>query len=50
MEYTELDIGSRQARENLRGRSMRSATPTTDIDGTLVVGFDPGRFEELLGL
>ena len=50
MAFTELNINSKQARENLRGRSARSATPTTDIDGTLVVGFDPGRFEELLDL
>ncbi len=47
--YTELDIRSPEAREQLRGRVSWQATPTIDIDGQLVIGFDPGRLEELLG-
>ncbi|MBW2241589.1 MAG: glutaredoxin family protein [Deltaproteobacteria bacterium] len=48
--YTELNIRSDDAQENLRGRVVRWATPTIDIDGQLVIGFDPGRLEELLEL
>jgi glutaredoxin len=47
--YTELDIRSAEAREQLRGRVSWQATPTIDVDGQLVIGFDPGRLEELLG-
>ncbi|MCP3984143.1 MAG: glutaredoxin family protein [bacterium] len=48
--YTELDIRSDRAQENLRGKVARWATPTIDIDGQLVIGFDPGRLGELLEL
>ena len=48
--YTELNIRSEEAQENLRGKVVRWATPTIDIDGQLVIGFDPGRLGELLEL
>lgn len=48
--YTELDIRSDAARDELRGRVVRWATPTIDVDGQLVIGFDPGRLMELLEL
>ncbi|MCP5057550.1 MAG: glutaredoxin family protein [bacterium] len=48
--YTELNIRSDEAQENLRGKVVRWATPTIDIDGQLVIGFDPGRLGELLEL
>jgi len=48
--YSELDIRSDRAQENLRGRVARWATPTIDIDGQLVIGFDPNRLGELLEL
>lgn len=48
--YTELDIRSEEARERLEGRVGRWATPTIDVDGQLVIGFDPNRLGELLDL
>lgn len=48
--YTELNINSDAAQQKLRGRVVRRVTPTIDVDGQLVIGFDPGRLGELLDL
>lgn len=49
--YTEHDVATDPiARDESRQKSGMLAVPVTDIDGTIVVGFDPHAFSDLLQL
>ncbi|MEK7108564.1 MAG: glutaredoxin domain-containing protein [Patescibacteria group bacterium] len=49
--YEELNVASDvKAREEMISKSGQFGVPVTDIDGTLVIGFDKGRLAELLGI
>ncbi|MDO8493624.1 MAG: glutaredoxin domain-containing protein [bacterium] len=51
IEYTDFDVSSdEKARNEMLTKSNQSGVPVIDIDGTLVVGFDKERINELLGL
>jgi glutaredoxin 3 len=49
--YEEFNVGSDlKAREEMVAKSHQLGVPVIDIDGTIVVGFDQKKVEELLGL
>ncbi|HMM11577.1 MAG TPA: glutaredoxin domain-containing protein [Bacteroidales bacterium] len=49
--YTEVDVSrNQQAAEQMVRRSGQHGVPQTDIDGTIVVGFDRNRINSLLGI
>lgn len=49
--YTDIDISSDQrAAEDLVKRSGQQGVPQTDINGSIVVGFNQPRLKELLGI
>lgn len=49
--YEELNVASdAAAREAMIKKSGQFGVPVTDVDGTLVIGFDRARLSELLGL
>lgn len=49
--YEELNVASdAKAREEMISKSGQFGVPVTDIDGTLVIGFDQARLSELLGI
>lgn len=51
VEYTDFDVSAdEKARNEMLTKSNQSGVPVIDIDGTLVVGFDKDRINELLGL
>lgn len=51
VDYTEFDVSAdEKARNEMLNKSGQSGVPVIDIDGTLVVGFDKDRVNELLGL
>jgi hypothetical protein len=51
MQYQEFNVAADvKAREEMIGKSGQFGVPVTDIDGTLVIGFDKGRLAELLGI
>ena len=49
--FREVDVSKDQAAaEAMVRRSGQQGVPQTDIDGTMIVGFDKGRINELLGI
>jgi glutaredoxin 3 len=51
VEYSDHDVSAdEKARTEMLSKSNQSGVPVIDIDGTLVVGFDKDRINELLGL
>ena len=49
--YTDIDVSSDQARaEEMVRRSGKQGVPQTDINGEIIVGFDKGRINRLLGI
>ncbi len=49
--FTDIDVSrNQQAAQEMVRRSGQQGVPQTDIDGTLVVGFDKTRINNLLGL
>ncbi|MCA9551878.1 MAG: thioredoxin family protein [Myxococcales bacterium] len=49
--FREVDVSrDAQAAADLVRRSGQQGVPQTDIDGTMIVGFDQGRIDGLLGL
>ncbi|MEN8181916.1 MAG: glutaredoxin family protein [Myxococcota bacterium] len=49
--YDNRDIErDRQANDELRRKTGSTGVPVLDIDGELVIGFDPSRIDQLLGL
>ena len=49
--YTEKDVQfDIAAREEMVRKSEQLGVPVIDIDGTIIVGFDKPRVDELLGL
>ncbi len=51
VEYSEFDVSSdEKARNDMLSKSGQSGVPVIDIDGTLIIGFDKEKINELLGL
>lgn len=51
IQYTEIDVSrNQQAAEQMVRRSGQQGVPQTDIEGTIVVGFDKNRINSLLGI
>jgi glutaredoxin-like YruB-family protein len=51
IQYTDIDVSrNQQAAEQMVKRSGQQGVPQTDIDGTIVVGFDKNRINSLLGI
>jgi len=51
IQYTEVDVSrNQQAAEQMVRRSGQQGVPQTDIEGTIVVGFDKNRINSLLGI
>ncbi len=51
IQYTEVDVSrNQQAAEQMVRRSGQQGVPQTDIEGTMVVGFDKNRINSLLGI
>ncbi len=49
--YQELNVAAdAKAREEMISKSGQFGVPVTDVEGTLVIGFDKGRLTELLGI
>lgn len=49
--FTECDITKDDAKaQEIAKRSGQSVVPIIDIDGTLLVGFEPGKISKALGL
>jgi glutaredoxin-like YruB-family protein len=49
--FREVDVSKDQsAAEAMVRRSGQQGVPQTDIEGTMIVGFDKGRINELLGI
>lgn len=49
--FTDIDVSrNQQAAQEMVRRSGQQGVPQTDIDGTLIVGFDKTRINSLLGL
>lgn len=49
--FTDIDVSrNQQAAQEMVRRSGQQGVPQTDIDGTLVVGFDKTRINNLLGI
>jgi glutaredoxin-like YruB-family protein len=49
--FTDIDVSrNQQAAQEMVRRSGQQGVPQTDIDGTIVVGFDKTRINNLLGL
>lgn len=51
VQYQEKDVaGDAAARQQMIEKSGQMGVPVTDIDGTIVVGFDEARLSQLLGI
>ncbi|MBK9291060.1 MAG: glutaredoxin family protein [Bacteroidetes bacterium] len=51
IQFTEIDVSrNQQAAEQMVRRSGQQGVPQTDIEGTIVVGFDKNRINSLLGI
>lgn len=51
IQFTEVDVSrNQQAAEQMVRRSGQQGVPQTDIEGTIVVGFDKNRINTLLGI
>ena len=49
--YTELDVSrDKNAAQEMQRKSGQMGVPQTDIGGEMIVGFDKGRIDRLLGL
>ena len=49
--YQEFNVASDiKAREEMIGKSGQLGVPVTIVDGQIVIGFEPGRLSQLLGL
>ncbi|MDP3785329.1 MAG: glutaredoxin family protein [bacterium] len=49
--YQEFNVASDiKAREEMIGKSGQLGVPVTIVDGQIVIGFDPERLSQLLGL
>lgn len=49
--YDEKDVSTdAAARDEMMQKSNQMGVPVTDIDGTIVVGFDKGKLSQLVGV
>lgn len=49
-EYTEQDVGNKDAAKQMIEKTGQRGVPVTDIDGKIIVGFDQEALDEALGL
>ena len=51
IQYDEYDVGRDiQKRQEMLDKSRQFGVPVIDIDGTIVIGFDKPKINEILGL
>ncbi len=51
IKYTDYDVSSdKEKAEEMIKKSEQMGVPVSDIDGTIVIGFDKKKISELLGL
>ncbi|MFC2174828.1 glutaredoxin family protein [archaeon] len=51
VEFTDYDVAADQAKaQEMIEKSGQRGVPVIDIDGTIIVGFDQPKIDELLGL
>jgi len=51
VQFTDIDVSkNQQAAQEMVRKSGQQGVPQTDIDGTIIVGFDKTRINNLLGL
>ena len=51
VKFESIDVGSNQEKaEEMIKKSGQMGVPVTDIDGTIIVGFDQDAIDEALGL
>jgi len=51
IEFTEVDVSADQAKaKEMIEKSGQSGVPVTDVDGTVVIGYDVTKLKELLNI
>lgn len=51
VEYKEINVaGDQKAVEEMFNKSHQMGVPVIDVDGTIIIGFDKGNLQKVLGI